>query len=177
MPNASCANHVDSPEYLTNMYDQSTAMRDSRETYRRLSSTSQGKETTADVIEGLEAGSNDKETTDTPVPPEVETSSPTHPSRESDAASVYSAPVVHASGPRTTNSRPSTASHTRDSATLLPAAASRVQRTTESTVSTGERVNRHRSAMEVCSSHYFQLYLTVIISLGLQIDCLASFLT
>ena len=53
----------------------------------------------------------------------------------------------------------------------------RVQQTTESTVSTGEQVNRHRSAMEVCSSHFFQLYLTVIISLGLQLDCLASFLT
>lgn len=156
MPQAVYANHADSPESLTTTHDQSATMKDSQDTLEiPTTSVDQAKETetTADEIKGSEleeTENDDKQTTPVPdAPPQVETS-PTHPSGESDGVSVHSAPVAHGSDSRTTATRPSTA-HSRDSSALVPAAVSRVQHTTQSTVSTGERANRHRSAIEVCS--------------------------
>lgn len=157
MPKAVYGNHADASESLTTTHDQSAAMKDLQDANSIPTSTGQQEETKVDEIkESEEVENDDKETTpvpDAPVPPEVETSSPTHPSGESDTASVHSAPVAHAFSAPTTNARPSTA-HSRDSSALMPAAVSRIQRTTETTVSTGERANRHRSALEVCSSGF-----------------------
>lgn len=92
------------------------------------------------------------------VEPVVERSSPSQP-LEGDDASTHSAPVALGDGPesRTIQTRPSTARTISSSANSpLPSpAVSRVQRTTESTVSAGERVNRHRSATEVCVYRQF----------------------
>lgn len=82
-------------------------------------------------------------------------SNPTSPHPfEGDVASTHSLPVAHVTETPSTQTRPSTARLNSSGSAGLPLpAAARTQRfsTVESTVTAGERTNRHRSTVEVCT--------------------------
>lgn len=110
--------------------------------------------------------------------PSLEATSPNYRPSEGDTGSVHSLPVAHVTETQSAQTRPSTAlAHSLSGATPIASAA--VARTQQSaireatTIAGGERMNRHRSGVEVCSALIFDLSLWGL-SLFLLVACIKS---